>query len=271
MAEYFLNGKNLSDFGIVPARTNTNHIAITGGFDLPKRTGTTYYNWPLENSVEPFVDGNDIIFGEREIRFSGTIWGNVNSNIEALSTYIGSLPELFPLSCKWGTWNVKLSKEIQITPIDRDNSKITMSFKEPVPDLSGTLPSSSGKNDIDGYGWNDFGLWLESIKGGQNIGAFKNLSVTQNPFYTLPSSGGHEETDITVKANFICTGFDDFKTRVKSLYPVIGGPGLRKIRYRGIEYTGFAAEGFTVSDIILSDVTAAKFQCKLIVTNKTIL
>lgn len=271
MAEYFLNGKNLSDFGIVPARTNTNHIAITGGFNLPKRTGTTYYNWPLENSVEPFVDANDIIFGEREIRFSGTILGNVNSNIGALSTYIDSLPELFPLSCKWGTWSVRLRKEIQTTPIGWDNSKITLSFKEPKPDLSGTLPSSSGKNDIDSYSWMDFGLWLESISGGQNIGAFKNLAVTQNPSYTLPSKGGYEKTEITVKANFICTDFNDLKTKVKSLYSLIGRPGLRKIRYRGVEYTCLAVDGFTVTDIILSDVVSAKFQCKLIVTNKTIL
>lgn len=270
MAEYFLNNKSLSDFGIVPSKADGS-LAIIGGFDLPKRTGTTYYDWKLENSVQPFVDADDIIFGEREIKFSGTILGNVNSNISALNTYIDSLPELFPLSCKWGTWNVKLSKEIQITPIDPDNSKITLNFKEPAPDLSGILPSSSGRNDIDGYNWVNFGLWLESISGIQNIGALKSLDVTQNSSYTMPSTGGRERTEITVKANFICTDFNDFKTKVKSLYPLIGGAGLRKIRHRGVEYTCFAVDGFTVTNIILSNVVSAKFQAKLIVTNKTVL
>lgn len=115
MAEYYLNNKTLSDFGILPSRTNSNHLAITGGFDLPKRTGITFYSWPLENSVQPFVDAEDISFGEREIKFSGTILGNINNNIQALQEYTDSLPELFPLSCKWGRWNVKLKK------IDTDN------------------------------------------------------------------------------------------------------------------------------------------------------
>lgn len=268
MAEYFLNGKKLSDFGVLPGRSKNHHLAVTGGFDLPKRIGTTHYDWKLENSVEPFVNADDMVFGEREIKFSGTIVGNINANIQALNQYIGSLPEIFPFSSKWGTWKVKLRKEIQITPIDRDNSAIEIYFTEPLPDLTGSLPLSTTPKDIDDYNWQSFGLRLESISEGQYIGAQKSLNVTQNPSYTIPSMGGYEKTGITVRATFVCSDFDDFKTKVSSLYPLIGGAGLRKIRYRGIEYSCFAVEGFTVSDIIFSDRIIAKFQCKLIVTEK---
>jgi hypothetical protein len=268
MAEYFLNNKSLSDFGIVPSKADGS-LAIIGGFDLPKRTGTTFYNWPLENSVEPFVNADDIIFGSRKLKFSGTILGDANANIRALESYIDTLPELFSLSCEWGTWNVKLEENIQITPIDRNNSRVSMNFTEPMPDLSGSLPSPSGKNDIDGYSWNDFSLWLDSISGGQTIGGSKRLKVTQNKSYTLPSAGGKDKTEITVKATFICPDFSSLKSNIRSLYALISSPGLRKIRYRDVEYTCFAVDGFTVSDIILSDKTAAKFQCKFIVISKS--
>ena len=54
MAEYYLNNKPLSDFGIVPSRSNR-HIALSGCFDLPKRIGDTYFDWPRENGVDQYV------------------------------------------------------------------------------------------------------------------------------------------------------------------------------------------------------------------------
>ena len=87
---------------------------------------------------------------------------------------------------------MKIQKQIIITPIDRNNSKIEIIFTEPSPNLTGTLPLPSDKNEIDNYSWLDFGLWIESISGGQNIGAYKILNVTQNKTHTLPYSGGRD-------------------------------------------------------------------------------
>lgn len=267
MAEYYLNNKPLSDFGIIPSKDGGS-IAITGGFDLPKRSGTTFYNWPLENSVDAYVDADDITFENREIKFTGTILGNANNNINALHNYIDSLPVLSELSCKWGSWEVKIQKQIIITPIDRNNSKIEIIFTEPSPNLTGTLPLPSDKNEIDNYSWLDFGLWIESISGGQNIGAYKILNVTQNKTHTLPYSGGRDKTEITINANFLCKTFHEFISKVKSLYSLLGNSGLRKIKYRGIEYTCFVVNGFNISNIIIRNIVSAKFQCKLIVVGK---
>lgn len=267
MAEYFLNNKSLSDFGIVPSKADGS-LAIMGGFDLPSRSGTSFYNWPRENSVEAYVDSDEIVFSEREIKFSGTILGDVNTNIKLLVTYIDSLPEICSLSCKWGTWQVKIKKQLTITPIDRNNSRISITFTEPQPDLTGQLPSPTGKDDIDGYAWKNFGLWLENISGGQDIAGLKNLNVTQNPTYTLPSTGGREKTEIIVNGNFLCSNFSEFKENVRSLYVLFGKPGLRKIKYRDIEYSCFATDGFSVSNILVNNIVSAKFQSKLIVVEK---
>ena len=72
MAEYYINNTPISQFGIIPIKANGN-IAVSGCFNLPKRKGTTYYDWVLDDSVEPYVESDDIEFESREISLSGII------------------------------------------------------------------------------------------------------------------------------------------------------------------------------------------------------
>ena len=269
MAEYYLNNKPLSDFGIVPSRSNK-HIALSGCFDLPKRIGDTYFDWPRENGVDPYVDESDIQFDSRSIRFTGYIIGNLELNVRSLQNYVLALPELSMLSCKWGSWNVKVNKSIDITPIDKNNARISISFVEPIPDLSGTLPPISTIKDIDDYSWKSLGLYIEKINGSFNIKPLKSLDVTQNPDRTIRTTGGEDKGKVTISAHVVATSFEDFKSRIKSLYRLFGSAGLRTINYRGRSIYCFAINGFTITNVIMKDIIVAKFACELIETSKII-
>lgn len=269
MAEYYLNNKPLSDFGIVPSRSNR-HIALSGCFDLPKRIGDTYFDWPRENGVDPYVDESDIQFDSRSIKFTGYIIGNLELNIQSLQNYILTLPELSMLSCKWGEWNVKINKNVDITPIDKNNARISISFVEPNPDLSGILPPVSIIKDIDDYSWESFGLYIKKINESLNIKSRKSLDITQNPEKTLLSTGGEDKNKITISGHIIAGSFDDFKSRIKSLYKLFGGAGLRVINYRGRSIYCFPIDGFSITNIILRDTIVAEFTCELIETSKII-
>ena len=63
---YYINNKNISDFGIKISK-------FTGFEILPKRKGKTEHNWPDINGVEPFVDDDDIRFEARDLKLSGNL------------------------------------------------------------------------------------------------------------------------------------------------------------------------------------------------------
>lgn len=43
---YTLDDTPLSAFGLIPVKASGSNIAIGGIWDLPKRSGTCYYDWP---------------------------------------------------------------------------------------------------------------------------------------------------------------------------------------------------------------------------------
>lgn len=266
MAEYYINNTPISQFGIIPTKANGN-IAISGCFNLPKRKGTTYYDWATDNSVEPFVETGEMVFDSREISITGNIVSDSDYFLSALNDFTSELPELFTLSCKWGSWSVKY-KSTTIETLTKSACKVTIKFTEPSVDLSGTLPSPTENGDIDGYKWTSFGVYLKEISNYQGIGAKKSLSVTQNPSYTLASTGGREKTEITVSGTIIAYDAEQFRERVKSLYALFGRIGIRTISYRGREIKCFCTNGFTVQDVFSLRKVYANFSCKLIVIDE---
>lgn len=265
MAEYYINNTPISQFGIIPTKANGN-IAISGCFNLPKRKGTTYYDWVTDNSVEPYVDSGDMVFDSREISITGNIVSDSDSFLSAINDFINGLPELFTLSCKWGSWSVKY-KSTTIETFTKSACKVTIKFTEPLVNLSGTLPSPTENGDIDGYKWTSFGLYLKEISNYQGIGAPKSLSVTQNSSYSLSSKGGIEKTEITVSGIIIAENVEQFKKRIKSLYALLGKDGIRIINYRGREIKCFCTNGFSVQNVFSIGEVYAEFSCKLIVVS----
>lgn len=266
MAEYYINNTPISQFGIIPIKANGN-IAVSGCFNLPKRKGTTYYDWVLDDSVEPYVESDDIEFESREISLSGIISSDAETHLPELEEFIGSLPEKFSLSTsRWGNYTVKY-KSIDIETITKDICKVVLKFLE--PKITKTTPAKkTTPGDIDGYSWSDFGIILKGITGYQNIGAKKSLSVTQNTSCSLPSYGGKNKTEITVDGFVNKNNPTMFLLNSLKLLGLFGAPGLRTIQYRDREIKCFCANGYTVSDVFYVDKNVwAKFSCKLIVVS----
>ena len=263
MAEYYINNTPISQFGIIPTKSNGN-ISISGCFNLPKRKGTTYYDWVTDNSVEPYVESEDMDFDSRDISITGNIVSDSDSSLPLINDFMNELPELFTLSCKWGSWSVKC-KSTTIETFTKSACKITIKFIEPLVNLSGTLPSPTENGEIDGYKWTSFGLYLKEISNYQGIGAPKSLSTTQNPSYSLYSKGGQEKTEITVSGMIIAENTEQFKERIKSLYALFGKAGIRTINYREREIKCFCTNGFSVQNVFSIGKVYADFSCKLIV------
>lgn len=94
--------------------------------------------------------------------------------------------------------------------------------------------------------------------------------MTQNPDRTIRSTGGEDKGKVTISAHVVATSFEDFKSRIKSLYRLFGSAGLRTINYRGRSIYCFAINGFTITNVIMKDIIVAKFTCELIETSKMI-
>lgn len=261
MAEYYINNTPISQFGIIPIKANGN-IAISGCFNLPKRKGTTYYDWLLDDSVEPYDD--DIVFDSREIMLFGIISSESEKKLAIFEKFSNNLPEIFSLSCKWGEWNVKF-KGVNTETITKTITKVTLKFTEPKFLKFTWLPESGG--EIDGKNWKYFGLTLKSISNYQGIGERKSLNVTQNPSYSIPSKGGIGKTEITVEATILASDTEEFKDIVIRLYNLFGSPGLRTIQYRGRIIKCFCSNGFAIQNVFSIGKVYANFSCKLIVVS----
>src|SRR5690606_5647566 len=73
LAGYILNGKHLSEYGIIPAQAPDSNIALTGAWDMPARIGKTYHEWPDEHNIEPYLLPEEIFFGGRDLKFYGLL------------------------------------------------------------------------------------------------------------------------------------------------------------------------------------------------------
>ncbi len=128
-----LNDIALSTYGIIPGIINGEGIAVKGIFDLPKRIGITYKDWDDENSVQPYVDTDEIFLEGRTISFNGVLTGTkaeTEAYITALKTAIGNFVSVVPFETPYGSYCVYIEK---ITAKIYNNvATIDIDFREPV-------------------------------------------------------------------------------------------------------------------------------------------
>lgn len=269
MSEYYINGQALSQFGITATRSAGTSLAVTGAWDLPKRKGDAYHDWPEADAVEAFVDAEDLVFEGRQIAFTGLIAaGGGKTLLERISAFRafmdGISAGMFTLSCPWGQWNVQLASDVQTDRLDEKAAAISVSFLEPAPDLTGTLPTPMGTgDDIDGYGWEEFGLYVSSVSGAFDTERRKEIGLTKAANDNSLSFGGKEARKITINGTLIADSYTAIKANIKALYGLFAAPGLRNYKYRGASYRCFAPDGFKVSGLIVSSRTTAAWTITL--------
>lgn len=134
-----INNILLSVYGIIPGQVEGEGIAVKGIFDLPKRMGITYKDWDDENSVQPYVDADEIFLEGRDVIFQGILEGTkaeTEYNIEYLKLAIGSFNSVVPFETPYGTYFVYVKK---ITPkIYNGIATVLIEFREPEVGVTST-------------------------------------------------------------------------------------------------------------------------------------
>lgn len=140
---YKLNDILLSDYGIIPGRVKGEGIAVKGIFDLPKRIDITHYDWGDDDSVQPYVDSDEIFFGGRDIYFAGIIQGTrveVEVYLKALHDAINIFPNRVIFETPYGDYCVYVKKIIP--KFYRNGATLKIDFREPdiTSDCDGGTP-----------------------------------------------------------------------------------------------------------------------------------
>lgn len=271
-----MNGQALSGFGIIPVRTSSaGNLALSGGWDLPKRKGEAFYDWPEQDGVEPYVGEEDLDFAGREITFNGLCRGTDHDDLIRklgdFRQFIDGLPNgAVELACKWGTWRVNVSRaaEITVTGYRKQDATVKLSFTEPEPRLGGgVLPEPEPHNGgVDGYSWRSLGLGLTLSAGRYTTGTWKQLNVTEAPGQPVVVRGGLNKREITLTGYLTGETYEVFNNRLKVLYGLFGGAGIRRIVSGGTPFNCFCVDGFRVSGIrVKPGITLGLFSVKLIV------
>lgn len=163
--EYYLNGQALSAFGFVPGHASGSNLALSGAWDLPRRTGECYHVWPEENGIEPCVDPEEMRFGPRDIRLTGSLFGEdrhlFRRRLAAFRAFILSLPPTFELRCDWGRWQVTRAGKATVEVKASRVARITLPLREPSPDLSGAVPLQWL---LATRFWNPRGTWMDDAQ-----------------------------------------------------------------------------------------------------------
>jgi hypothetical protein len=253
---YLLNTVNIITYGIIPGHANNSNIALSGCFDLPKRSEDCYKDWGDEDGIEPYTDADEIFFEGRDITFYGSIFGTnsvVNSYLKSLYDAIKAFTDLVVFSTPYGNFSVQL-KDIKVEQLN-GGARITILFREPVVTLAGgTLPAvGSNSYTIDSIPFSSFGFYLSKTE------ALNDLPDLKEQFFTKHGSEGYQiskrkNNTLNINGFIIADSLSDFQDKIKALYLLFSSSGTRTINLNSEKtIVCFATEGFNVENIILYD------------------
>lgn len=266
---YLLNGIDLSTYGILAGRGDGN-TAMQGCWDLPKRSGDTFYSWGDEDGVEPFVEASDMTFEGREITFNGVVPVNnfdLYYKLKPLYADVNALTGLSEFETPFGTFN------IQVVDIQEEHTygagTVKIKMREPVVSLTGGSYPASGDAayTIDGIPTYGFGLYINGSNGAYHLPTLKEQNFTKygtEGFQIVKR--GHNE--LSLKGYIFGTGIADFQEKIKALYLAFSASGKRLINKNNeVIVECFAVDGFSVTNVfVLNSLVTAEFNIKLIVT-----
>lgn len=239
--QYKINNVPIEDYGFRPGwlqGKKDSSFALAGMFDLPARTGKTYYEWP--NGIEPYIDADEIVFGGRDLTL------NLICKAENLTVFKTHLDVLYGELQKpvvlwselFGPFMVTVTKST-VGYHKNGWASVTLYLHEDNPAISKILlPAQLGDvYGIDGYSWQELGFVIETISGRYDLGQTKETGV--RAFTTL-----------VLKATLKAGVFADLQLKVNRLQSLFAAPGLRAVKYfDGTQVNCFAASGFTITTI----------------------
>lgn len=264
---FLLNSVNPTTYGITAGQAPGGNVALQGCWDLPKRIGDTHYVWDDDNTIEPFVASDDIVFEGRDITLYGSIIGTrpvINDYLKALYTAIEAFTTLKTLSTPYGDFSVQVTSVIP--KYFNGACSVVIHFREPVVDLTGgSLPAiATGVYTIDRRTFASYGLYFEGDD------TYSQLPELKDQRFTKYGAEGYQITKAknkTFELNclLMASSLVDFTAKVKALYLLFKSADIRNIKLNDqVEIDCFAVDGFMISDVmIMSNAVYAKFRASL--------
>lgn len=223
---YSLDGVDISTWGAYPYIDRTKEsIALSGVFDLPKRIGTTEYNWGT--SIEPFVDKEDILLDGRNLILSLVLKSdNYNKQLSDLKS---ACIECRRLGTPFGSFDVVLKDEVSIEEyISLKIAIVTVKFWQQnyIPVDITVKPTGGNSYTIDGYSLaKDFGIYVASRSGVKSLGKRIEISTT------TPYQGNkyRELSDMVLKCKMHSDSIIDLHKRISEFSALCISPGIRNV------------------------------------------
>lgn len=265
---YKINNISIADFNMIASQAPGSHLAVEGFLDFPKRLHKTGHSWGDQNGIEPYVSAEEIYFAGRDITFHGLVKANDRDEAhDALMEFYDMLDQVddrFPLETPWGTFQVIVSGEVQVSYLGGGLCTIRIPFREPEPDLSGgTLPLSSDPNainGIDGIDFNDLGFQLLAfeqlgIRATSLSGQYNRPRPRAGVFYSYGKEGYQvtktEAREYQLKGAISTDTWVQFQSVIKGLYNLFKQPGVRVLYIKDDKIRlAFCREGFRVINVL---------------------
>ena len=269
---YTLNSIDLSTYSLIPIQGSDTNIAITGMYDLPARLGQTEYDWADGDSVQPFVDTEDLGFAGRDIVFTCMIQDTkigaatkLNTFYTALSSWTGTKPFSTPYGVFYNVY-VKSVNVVQYTSV----SLVTITLHEPKPVLTYgmTLSTGSSLNMIDGIPFTSFGLYVSDQLDKVSLPDFKKMDYTA---YLTEKFVKVKRTALDFKIEGFIIGNDVSDFLLYRLFPlqkIFAASGLRSVVLNGNSAIScYAKSGFQITSVNVGEIVYGKFTISLTIAS----
>lgn len=270
---YLLDGIDLyNTYNIRAGQIPGSNIAVQNCFNMPERIGECYHDWGDTDGIEAYVLADEIFFAGRDIIFNGSVFGTVsgiNGYLNNLYTAINAATGLSVFETPYHSASGYVKSVIP--EYLNGAANVVMTFREPVVNLSGTLPATGvSAYTIDSIPFLSFGLYLSKAESLHDLPEMKEQNFTKY---------GSEGYQITKRKNknlefngfIIGSSLTDFQSKIQALYKVFSSAGTRTIVLNNTTtVVCFATSGFTVDNVFLnSGGVIANFRMSLIIVSVT--
>jgi hypothetical protein len=278
---YTLNSIDLSTYGIIPTQAPGSNLALEGFLSMPERINKTEHSWGDANGVEPYVSPAELFWGGRDLTFHGILKAASRDAAETalmqLYAMLDSLTGLTTLACDWGSWQVYVKGQIDVTYLGAGVCTIRIPFREPVVDMTGGVIPASGDftqvAGIDGVDFEDLGFTLVSFEE-MGIRANRIEGQLHRPAPKSPEAIGYEQEayqvtktearKLQLKGVIQKASYAGLAATVRDLYALFSQPGTRMLyipedKIRIV----FAKNGFQIRQILGSNTWTAELHIQL--------
>jgi hypothetical protein len=251
---YYLNGKNMTTYGIIPGQSSNSNLALSGAWDMPSRIGKTFHEWPDENGIEPYLRSDEIFFAGRDLTFTfhiaATDRNSAITKCYALYDDINAFTGLVPFSSDlYGSYQVLVNSEIKIEYMGGGYCKGTLIMREPVVNLTGaTITADNIAPSIDNISLAKLGFVITSMTDQFNRPAAKSATVTAYGAegYKINKTGART-FNLQLAGSFAT--YSDFSSAIQSLTALLASPNARTLIHNGITREFFAPNGFAINQM----------------------